>query len=62
MTRNLTRLIDERDTLKRQVETQSEIIARYRLRNSSLQRENEVLRAVVGEAGIRATQGDKNGG
>ena len=60
--RNLTRLIDERDTLKQQVETQASLIERYRRRNSALQRQNADLQAMVGKAGITATQGAKREG
>ena len=59
--RNLTRLIDERDTLKQQVETQAGLIERYRRRNSALQRRNADLQAIVGKAGITRTQGAKRG-
>ena len=60
--RNLTRLLDDLNTLKQQVETQADTITRYRRRNSALQSENEALQAMVGKVGITRTQGAKREG
>ena len=60
--RNLTRLLDDLNTLKQQVEVQAGLIERYRRRNYALQRRNDVLQAVVGKYDLHVTHGAKRGG
>lgn len=59
--RNLSRALDEINTLKAQIETQADLITKHRRKICELERRNAALQGIVGKIGITRTGGARNG-
>lgn len=55
--RNISRALDEINTLKAQIETQADLITKHRRKICELERRNTALQGIVGKVGITATTG-----